>query len=60
MRQADRHRDADLLLDALRQMGERDRAALRPCRRSVPFEIEKRLIDRERLNEGRELEHERA
>src|SRR4030088_3138384 len=55
-RQADRHRDADLVLDRAREAGERTggRAAVQPLGAG---KIEERLVDRQRLDQRREIEH---
>ncbi len=59
LRQADRHRDADLVLDRAREAGERTggRAAVQPLGAG---EIEEGLVDRQRLDQRREIEHQGA
>ena len=56
--QADRDRDADLGLDAAGEADERLRRA-RSVRLLAAVEVEKGLVDRQRLDEGRETHHPR-
>ena len=55
--QPDRDGDADLALDLARQSAPAICAGAMPCSRSVPDEIEEGLVDRHRLDQRRELEH---